>query len=91
MFNFNHFCKYVHVWINEMFVKNLCNETLSKTNFPLERIKVHLILSYLISNAAAFDYFSDIRTEKAERKFLRKEILWSCYFDRVKIVNSTPL
>ena len=42
MFNYNHFCKYVHVWINEMFVKDLCNETLSKTNFPLGRIKVHL-------------------------------------------------
>ena len=48
MFNFHHFCKYVHVWINEMFVKNLCNETPSKTNFPPGRIKVHLILSYLI-------------------------------------------
>ena len=21
MFNFNHFCKYVHVWMNEMSVK----------------------------------------------------------------------
>ena len=31
-----------------MFVKNLCNKTLSKTNFPVGRIKVHLILSYLI-------------------------------------------
>ena len=31
-----------------MSVKNFCNETLSKTNFPLGRIKVHLILSYLI-------------------------------------------
>ena len=49
MFNFNHFCKYVHVWINGMSVKNVCNETLSKTNFPLGRIKVHLILSYLIT------------------------------------------
>ena len=32
--------------------QNFCNETLSKTNFPLGRIKVHLILSYLIRRAA---------------------------------------
>ena len=32
--------------MNGMSVKNFCNETLSKTNFPLGRIKVHLILSY---------------------------------------------
>ena len=36
--------------MNEMSVKNFCNETLSKTNFPLGRIKVHLILSYLIQS-----------------------------------------
>ena len=36
--------------MNGMSVKNFCNETLSKTNFPLGRIKVHLILSYLIYN-----------------------------------------
>ena len=37
--------------MNGMSVKNFCNETLSKTNFPLGRIKVHLILSdsYTIS------------------------------------------
>ena len=36
--------------MNGMSVKNFCNETLSKTNFPLGRIKVHLIfiLSYLM-------------------------------------------
>ena len=34
--------------MNGMSVKNFCNETLSKTNIPLGRIKVHLILSYLI-------------------------------------------
>ena len=36
--------------MNEMSVKKFCNETLSKTNFPLGRIKVHLIvfiLSYI--------------------------------------------
>ena len=47
MFNFNHFSKYVHVWMNGMSVKNFCNERLSKTNFPLGQIKVYLILSYL--------------------------------------------
>ena len=39
-----------------MFVKNLCNETLSKTNFPLGRIKVHLTLSYLILNKSKCFY-----------------------------------
>ena len=36
--------------MNGMSVKHFCNETLSKTNFPLGRIKVHLILSYLKTN-----------------------------------------
>ena len=31
--------------MNEMSVKNFFNETLSMTNFPLGRIKVHLISS----------------------------------------------
>ena len=35
--------------MNGMSVKNFCNETLSKTNFPLGRIKVHLILSIFFS------------------------------------------
>ena len=40
--------------MNEMSVNFYFNETLSKTNFPLGRIKVHLILSYLILGLLAY-------------------------------------
>ena len=53
--------------------KIVCNETLSKTNFPLGRIKVHLILS-LIRWRLSFSY-SDSESNKGET--------FSKYFEKV--------
>ena len=54
--------------------KNFCNETLSKTNFPLGRIKVHLILSYLRDLEARryLDHRIDDSTRKNKSCLFRK-------------------